>query len=131
MADDQAPDEMDAVDPDAARLDRELGIDIDIDIDIDVAAIEAEERAAARRLAAIEAGRRKGGLLGAAMAGAMLGLRDIYEAPPKDDDIVTVVETPGGPGDIDVDGISGSVDDVEYWAPPPPSSPSPEPPPSS
>jgi hypothetical protein len=101
---------------DADVLAAELGIDV---ADIDVAAIEAEERAAARRLSAIEAGRRKGGVLGAAMAGAMLGLRDIYESPPKDDDIVAVAETPGGPGDIDVDGISGAVDDIEYWAPPP------------
>ena len=63
-----------------AELDAQLGMDVQ--------AIEAEEAAAARRLSSIEAGRRKGGLAGAAMAGAMLGLRDIYEGPPKDDDVV-------------------------------------------
>ncbi len=87
--------------------------------DIDVAAIEAEEAAAARRVSMIEAGRRKGGVLGAAAAGAMIGLRDVYEGPPKDDGIVVVEESPGDPVDIDLDGISGTVDDVSFWAPPP------------
>jgi hypothetical protein len=86
---------------------------------IDVARITAEEAAAARRLAMIEAGRRKGGVLGAVAAGAMLGIRDVYEGPPKDDDIVIVSEAPGDPGDIDIDGISGRVADVDFWAPPP------------
>ena len=90
------------------------------DLQIDVERIEAEERAAAYRLSMIEAGRRKGGLLGAAAAGAMIGLRDIYEGPPKQDDIVIEIESSGEPTDIDVDGIMGSVDDVDYWAPPPP-----------
>lgn len=102
----------------ADRSDPEHEIDLDL-TDIDVVAIEAEEAAAARRLSMIEAGRRKGGLLGAAMAGAMIGLRDIYEGPPKDDEIVVVSEIPGEPGDIDLDGITGTVDDIEYWAPPP------------
>ena len=84
-----------------------------------IAAIEAEEALASRRRSAIEAGRRKGGVAGAAMAGVMLGLRDIYEGPPKDDDIVIVAEAPGDPEDIDTDGISGRVDDIDYWAPPP------------
>lgn len=84
-----------------------------------VATIEAEEAEAARRRSAIEAGRRKGGLAGAAMAGVMLGLRDIYEGPPKDDEIVVVSEAPGDPDDIDTDGIRGRVDDIDYWAPPP------------
>ena len=53
--------------------------------------IETEERHASQRLATIEAGRRKGGLAGAAMAGVMLGLRDIYDGPPKDDTIVAVL----------------------------------------
>ena len=56
---------------------------------------------------------------GAAMAGVMLGLRDIYEGPPKDDTIVAIVESPDEPGDIDSDGISVSVGDVDVWAPPP------------
>lgn len=87
---------------------------------IDVARIEAEEAEAARRLSMIEAGRRKGGVMGAAMAGAMIGLRDVYEGPPKQDDIVIEIESSGEPTDIDVDGIAGTVDEVDFWAPPPP-----------
>jgi hypothetical protein len=86
---------------------------------IDVTRIEAEEEEAARRLSMIQAGRRKGGVMGAAVAGAMFGLRDIYEGPPKQDDIVIEIESSGEPTDIDVDGIAGTVDDVDYWAPPP------------
>jgi hypothetical protein len=78
------------------------------------------DRAIAKRLSMIEAGRRKGGVLGAAAAGAMLGIRDVYEGPPKEDKIVEVAESPGEPGDIDVDGIEVSVGDVDVWAPPPP-----------
>jgi hypothetical protein len=78
-----------------------------------------EEAAAQRRWSSIEAGRRKGGVLGAAAAGAMIGLRDIYEGPPKEDDIVIEIEAAGEPGNIDLDGIVGTVDDVDYWAPPP------------
>jgi hypothetical protein len=81
--------------------------------------IELEERHASQRLATIEAGRRKGGLAGAAMAGVMLGLRDIYDGPPKDDTIVAIVESPDEPVDIDTDGIEVSVGDVDVWAPPP------------
>ncbi len=77
------------------------------------------DRAIAQRLSMIEAGRRKGGMLGAAAAGAMLGLRDVYEGPPKDDTIVEIFEAPGEPGDIDTDGIEVSVGDVDVWAPPP------------
>jgi len=86
--------------------------------DVDVAAIVEEERIAARRLSAIEAGRRKGGILGAAAAGAMIGLRDIYEGPPKEDEIVMVSESPGEPGDIDKDGIEITIGDIDVWAPP-------------
>lgn len=98
--------------------DKEIA-DLELD-DVDVAAIVEEERVAAQRLSAIEAGRRKGGVLGAAAAGAMLGLRDIYEGPPKEDEIVMVSESPGEPGDIDTDGIEVTVGDVDVWAPPPP-----------
>ncbi|NND75428.1 MAG: hypothetical protein HKN44_10525 [Ilumatobacter sp.] len=87
-------------------------------VDIDVDAIRREEFAAARRLAAIEAGRRKGGVAGAAMAGAMLALREIYERP-LDDDVTIVSESPDQPKDIDTDGIDVSVGDVDVWAPPP------------
>jgi hypothetical protein len=97
----------------------EVRLAAEIAASIDVARITAEEAVAARRLSMIEAGRRKGGLLGAAAAGAMLGIRDVYEGPPKDDDIVIVSEAPGDPEDIDIDGISGRVADVDFWAPPP------------
>jgi hypothetical protein len=94
-------------------------LDAELAASIDVAGIEAEERAAAIRLSMIAAGRRKGGVLGAVAAGAMIGLRDIYEGPPKQDDIVIVSEAPGEPEDIDVDGITGRVADIDFWAPPP------------
>lgn len=94
-------------------------LDAELAASIDVARIEAEERAAAVRLSMIAAGRRKGGVLGAAAAGAMIGLRDVYEGPPKQDDIVIVSEVPGDPEDIDVDGITGRVADIDFWAPPP------------
>jgi len=103
----------------AEDVDPSVDLDRELDAEIDAAGIEAEEIAAARRLSMIEAGRRKGGLMGAAAAGAMLGLRDIYEGPPKDDETVEVSEAPGDPEDIDVDGISGTVADVDFWAPPP------------
>lgn len=75
-----------------------------------------EERLAERRRSAIEAGRRKGGVAGAAMAGAMLGMRDIIEGPPKDDAPVTV-EASGDPLDLDKDGLDISVGDVDVAAP--------------
>jgi hypothetical protein len=97
----------------------EMQLAAELAASIDVALITAEEAAAARRLSMIEAGRRKGGVLGAVAAGAMLGIRDVYEGPRKDDDIVIVSEAPGNPEDIDLDGISGRVADVDFWAPPP------------
>ena len=74
--------------------------------------IEDEEVLALRRVEAIRAGRRKGGLAGAAMAGAMFALQEIYEGPKKDE-MVAVSETPDEPGDIDEDGISVTVGDVD------------------
>ena len=83
-------------------------------------AMAAEEEAnAAARASAIAAGRRKGGAAGAAMAGAMLALKDIYEGPPREE-IVAVAESPTKPTDIDKDGIEVTVGDVDVWAPPPP-----------
>lgn len=90
------------------------------ELDLDVAAIEEEESLADRRLAAIVAGRRKGGLAGAAMAGAMFAISEIYEGP-KSDEMVAVSESPDDPGDIDSDGIEMRVGEVDVWAPPPPS----------
>jgi hypothetical protein len=80
---------------------------------------ERAERAATLRLTTIEAGRRKGGIAGAAMAGAMLAVQEIYEGPPLDTDIVEVAESPNEPGDIDTDGIEVTVGGVDVWAPPP------------
>jgi len=91
----------------------------DPDVDsVELRVSEAEEVAASRKLAAIEAGRRKGGIAGAAMAGAMLTLQEIYEGPPPDDTAV-VSESPDDPTDIDTDGIEVTVGDVNVWAPPP------------
>jgi hypothetical protein len=87
--------------------------------DIDVERIETEERLAARRLSSIEAGRRKGGTLGAGLAASMLAVSEIYQGPVREDEIVAVAEHPGEPGDIDVDGIEVTVGDVDVWAPPP------------
>jgi hypothetical protein len=71
-----------------------------------------EDEEAALRLSAIEAGRRKGGVVGAAMAGAMMALQEIYQGPQKDD-MVAVSESPDEPGDIDKDGILITVGDVD------------------
>ncbi len=103
--------------------------DVDPGDDFDAVAFEQAERAereartATRRLSTIEAGRRKGGLAGAAMAGAMFSLQEIYEGPALDADIVEVSESPDEPGDIDTDGIEVSVGGTNVWAPPPGSSP--------
>lgn len=112
----------DASDPSDERPDCDAELDA-LEPGIDVSRIEAEEAEAARRLSMIQAGRRKGGIIGAAAAGAMIGLRDIYEGPPKQDDIVIEIESSGEPTDIDVDGIAGTVDEVDFWAPPPPRNP--------
>lgn len=76
-----------------------------------------EEQLAALRRSAIEAGRRKGGVAGAAMAGAMLAVAEIYEGPRKDDAPVTV-EASGDPDDVDRDGIDMTVGEVDVAAPP-------------
>lgn len=75
-----------------------------------------EERLAEQRASAIEAGRRKGGAAGAAMAGAMLAVAEIYEGPPKEDAPVTV-EASSDPHDIDRDGVDVTVGEVGVSAP--------------
>jgi len=70
---------------------------------------EREEYRASRKLSTIEAGRRKGGLLGAAMAGAMVTLSELYEGKEITDDIEEVSESAGKVGDIDKDGIDVTV----------------------
>lgn len=76
-----------------------------------------EDRLAEQRSSAIAAGRRKGGAAGAAMAGAMLAVAEIYEGPPKEDAPVTV-EASSDPNDIDLDGVDVSVGEVDVSAPP-------------
>lgn len=76
-----------------------------------------EARLAEQRRSAIEAGRRKGGVVGAGMAGAMLAVAEIYEGPPKEDAPVTV-EASSDPTDIDKDGVDVTIGDVDVAAPP-------------
>lgn len=75
-----------------------------------------EDRLAEQRASAIEAGRRKGGVAGAAMAGAMMAVAEIYEGPPKEDAPVTV-EASGDPTDIHTDGVDVTVGDVDVSSP--------------
>ncbi len=110
MNDPEHPD----VEPDEL-LDRALPEPDPIDGDHVVAAYE--ERLAEQRLAAIEAGRRKGGVAGAAMAGAMLAVNEIVEGPPKDDAPVTV-EASSDPHDLDTDGFEATVGETDVAAPP-------------
>ncbi len=77
---------------------------------------DREEYRASRKLSTIEAGRRKGGLLGAAMAGAMVTLSELYEGKEIKDDIEEVSESAGKVGDIDKDGIDVSVDGTNVRA---------------
>ncbi len=66
---------------------------------------------AARDRSAVEHGRRIGGVVGAAMAGAMIAIRDIVE-PAKDDQSVAVSESPDEPHDVDRDGVHLTTDEV-------------------
>ncbi len=100
--------------PDAAER---AGIPDALDAEVYAAYVAAhEERLATQRWSSIEAGRRKGGLAGAAMAGAMLAVSEIVEGPPKEDAPVTV-EASSEPDDVDRDGIDVSVGDVDVAAP--------------
>jgi hypothetical protein len=95
--------------PDAAAR---AGIDPDArQAAIDAAHIaRAEREVLERRRAAIEAGRRKGGVAGAAMAGAMMVMAEIVEGPKKDDAPV-VVQANSDPTDVDTDGITVELGD--------------------
>jgi hypothetical protein len=62
-------------------------------------------------------GPRRRGLVGAALAGAMVAIRDILERP-RDGDSVTV-EAAGEPGDIDTEGITFAIDDHTSAVAPP------------
>ena len=76
-----------------------------------------EERLAEQRASSIAAGRRKAGVAGAAMAGAMLAINEIIEGPPKEDAPVTV-EASSDPHDLDTDGFEATVDGTDVSAPP-------------
>ena len=75
-----------------------------------------EERLAEARMNSIAAGRRKAGLAGAAMAGAMLAVSDILDGPKKDRVAVTV-ESSGDPHDLERDGVDLTVGEVDVHAP--------------
>ena len=66
-------------------------------------------------------GRQIGGVPGAIVAGLMVALRDIYEAPKRDNGDV-VVDAPSEPHDVDRDGMAfaaadiGGTDDVTIGA---------------
>jgi len=77
----------------------------------------AEANTAVARAAAIAAGRRKGGVAGAALAGAMFAVAEIYEGPRKEKSSV-VVEASSDPNDLDADGLELTVGDVSVAAPP-------------
>jgi hypothetical protein len=93
----------------------ETGIDADYDADAQYL-VSYEERLAERRRTSIEAGRRKGGVVGAAMAGAMMAVAEIYEGPPKEDAPVTV-EASSKPHDLDKDGFGATFGEVDVAAP--------------
>ena len=103
-------------------VDDEPDRDVD-DVDVDeerrraAAVAEAERRLladaneVARDNAMRERGRKIGGAAGAALAGAMIAIRDIYEGPPKDEGSV-VVDSPTEPEDVDRDGVALAADEV-------------------
>lgn len=71
----------------------------------------ADANALARDNAMRDRARKVGGVAGAALAGAMIAIRDIYEGPPKDDGSV-VVDAPTEPDDLDADGLELGADEI-------------------
>ena len=71
----------------------------------------ADANALARDNAMRDRGRKLGGAAGAALAAAMIAIRDIYEGPPKDDGSV-VVDAPTEPEDLDRDGLELGADEI-------------------
>ena len=71
----------------------------------------ADANTQARNAAMIARGRQIGGVAGAALAGAMIAIRDVYEGRPKDEGSV-VVDAPTEPEDIDADGVALAADEV-------------------
>ena len=71
----------------------------------DVFPADADPDELERRRSAVEAGRRRGGLAGAALAGAMSIVSEIVEGPKKEDPPI-VVEASGDPDDVHRDGLT-------------------------
>ena len=71
----------------------------------------ADANEAARDNAMRARGRHLGGAAGAALAGAMIAIRDVVEGPPKDQGQV-VVDAPTEPEDVDRDGVALAADEV-------------------
>jgi hypothetical protein len=71
----------------------------------------ADANAVARDNAMRARGRKLGGAAGAALAGAMIAIRDVYEGRPKDDGSV-VVDAPTEPEDLDRDGLELGADEI-------------------
>lgn len=75
------------------------------------AAVRAQNRATEDQ-AMRERGRKVGGVGGAALAGMMVAMRDIYERAPQDQGAV-VVDSPSEPLDAHRDGMQFDADDVD------------------
>lgn len=78
---------------------------------------ERKEISARRKQAGVEAGRRKAGIAGAAMAGIMLTLHEIYEGPLPEE-ITIVADADGDPGDLDAEGMHFSIGENDVESPP-------------
>jgi hypothetical protein len=87
-----------------------MGAEGDAEVNDEEAAVREAEKAARDR-SMIAHGRRIGGVPGAALAGAMIALRDIYEGPKRDDGVV-VSEAPSEPHDVDRDGMDLTHDEI-------------------
>ena len=91
--------------------------------DADRARVHAANQLARDR-SMVEHGRRIGGAAGAALAGAMIAIRDVYEGKAKRNDGQVVVDAPSEPHDVDRDGVTlpaaelGGLDDVAVPAQP-------------
>jgi len=76
----------------------------------DRARVEAANQADRNR-SMIAHGRRIGGVAGAALAGAMIAVRDVYEGAKRDQGQV-VVDAPSEPHDVDRDGVELSAEEI-------------------
>lgn len=111
------PDDTDGAEADGAAGAGVLDRAMPENDDADQAFIRAAEaQTAIARAAAIAAGRRKGGVAGAALAGAMFAVAEIYEGPRKERSSV-VVEASSDPNDLDADGLEVTVGEVSVAAP--------------